>query len=70
MKSPLKIARHRARLTAYALADLAGTTEPRIYQLERGRFRPRPDEARGLALALGEPAETLFPGGIQEGGEL
>jgi transcriptional regulator with XRE-family HTH domain len=69
MKRPLKNERQRARMTALQLADAACTTEQRIYALERGRFRPRPDEARGLALVLGEPVETLFPGGIQpEGG--
>jgi transcriptional regulator with XRE-family HTH domain len=69
MATQLKIARTAAGMTALELARAAGTTENRLFQIERGRFRPRPDEARGLALVLGEPVETLFPGGIQpEGG--
>ncbi len=69
MSTQLKIARTAAGMTALELARAAGTSENRLFQIERGRFRPRPDEARGMALVLGESVETLFPGGIQpEGG--
>jgi transcriptional regulator with XRE-family HTH domain len=66
--TPLKIARHRARLSALALADKAETTEPRVYALERGRYRPHTDEAERLATALGTTVADLFPGGTQPGG--
>jgi DNA-binding XRE family transcriptional regulator len=59
--TPMRAARNAAKLTAIQLADVAGTTEDRVYQIERGRFRPRPDEARRLALALGTDTDHLFP---------
>jgi ribosome-binding protein aMBF1 (putative translation factor) len=63
--TPLRTARLRAGLSAISLAGLSGTTEPRIYQLERRRFRPRNDEAHRLAQALGLPVNELFPDGVQ-----
>jgi transcriptional regulator with XRE-family HTH domain len=62
---PLRTARLRAGLSAIALAMRAGTTEPRIFSLERRRFRPRHDEAYRLAQVLGLPVNELFPDGVQ-----
>ena len=63
----LKTARMRAGLTALRLAELTagGTTENRLFQLERGRFKPRAAEAAALARALGLSVEELFPLGTQ-----
>ena len=68
MTTPLRAARLEARYTALELAEAAATTENRLFQLERGRFRPRPDEARQLAVALNRDVQDLFPGGIQKRG--
>ncbi|HMP71772.1 MAG TPA: helix-turn-helix transcriptional regulator [Kiritimatiellia bacterium] len=71
VKSELKQARIESGLTALQLAEIAGTNEARIYQVERGRFRPRPDEAQRLADVLRIPVESLFPNGVQtKGGPL
>lgn len=67
VRSPMRSARTELGITALDLAEMCGTTEPRVYMLERGRFRPRPDEAVNLARVLGVDVEDLFPGGIQEG---
>ena len=67
MTTALRKARQRAGLTAIQLAEAAGTTETRVYSCERGRFRPRPDEARRLALALGADPVEMFPGVFREG---
>lgn len=64
-ESPLRAARLQLGLTAYQLALKAGTTEPRIFMLERRRFRPRHDEGRRLAAVLKLPVNDLFPDGIQ-----
>lgn len=61
----LKFEREQKRMTALQLAQAAGTSENRIYQLERGRFRPRALEAAALADVLQTPAEILFPDGVQ-----
>ena len=63
----LKAERLRAGLTGLRLAELpkGGTTENRLFQLERGRFKPRAAEAAALARALGLDVETLFPEGTQ-----
>jgi len=68
IRTPLKRARLQAGLSAIQLADIASTTENRLYQLERGRFRPRPAEAAGLAAALNQELSKLFPSGVQEQG--
>lgn len=65
-REPLKDARRTAGLTAVRCAELAGTTEPRLYQLERQRFRPRREEAHRLSEVLNVPVKMLFPNGIQE----
>jgi len=57
----LRDARIASGLTALELADIAGTTEMRVYSVERGRFRPRPGEARRLAVALGANPAEMFP---------
>ena len=63
----LKAARLRAGLTALRLAELTegGTTENRLFQLERGRFKPRAAEAAALARVFGLAVEALFPEGTQ-----
>ena len=48
-------------LSALDLALDAGTSEMRIYAIERGRCTPGRDEAEALARALGMKSETLFP---------
>ena len=63
---PLKDARIAAGLTALRCAYQAGTTEQRIYQIERRRFRPHEDEALRLSFLLDVPVRNLFPDGTQE----
>lgn len=65
----LRQQRIRAGLSAFKLAEMAGTTEIRVYHIERARYRPRRVEAEGLARALKKPVAVLFPEGFQpEGG--
>ena len=62
MKNQLAIDLRTAKgLTALALAEAAQTSEPRIYNIERGRHRPRPDEARRWAAVLEVEPGVLFP---------
>ena len=68
MNSEIREARKAAGLYAWQLAEAAGTTENRYYQIERGRMRPRPDEGRRLAVALGRDAAALFPDGFNDRG--
>jgi transcriptional regulator with XRE-family HTH domain len=61
--------RIRAGLSAFRLAEMAGTTEIRVYHIERARYRPRKEEAEGFSRALKRPVPVLFPQGCQpEGG--
>lgn len=53
--------RIRAGLTAIALAEKAGTTEFRIFAIERRRFNPRPEEAQRIADILRVQLSELFP---------
>ena len=48
-------------LTAIALAEMSGTSEGRIFAIERGRFRPRPNEGAATAHALNQQPQRLFP---------
>jgi transcriptional regulator with XRE-family HTH domain len=64
----LRQARMKARLTAFALAERAESKEGRIYAFERGRHRPKRDEALRISAVLGERADDLFPDVFQEGG--
>lgn len=57
----LRQARTKAGLTAFALAERTASKEGRIYAFERGRHRPRRDEALRISAVLGERAEDLFP---------
>lgn len=57
----LKNARRAAGLTALRLSELSGIAEQKIYAVERGRYRPRRDEALTWAAALAMPPETAFP---------
>ena len=61
----LRQQRIRAGLSAFQLAEMAGTTEIRVYHIERSRYRPRRVEAEGFARALKKPVATLFPDGVQ-----
>lgn len=57
----LRQARIEAGLTAFALAERAASKEGRIYAFERGRHRPKRDEAIRISAALGKRAKDLFP---------
>lgn len=57
----LRKAREMVGLSAYALAQKAGTLEGRIFAFERQRFRPKSEEARRIAEALGTSVEDIFP---------
>ena len=61
----LRQQRLRAGLSAFQLAERAGTTEIRVYHIERARYRPRRDEAEGFSRALKKPVAALFPNGVQ-----
>lgn len=65
---PLRDARIKARLTALALAEGADSKEGRIYNFERGRHNPRPDEARRICAVLGVEPEVIFPELFGKGG--
>lgn len=66
----LRQQRIRAGLSAFKLAEMAGTTEIRVYHIERARYRPRRVEAEGFSRALKKPVPVLFPDGCQpEGGK-
>ena len=67
MTTELRRARQNRGWTAIHLADLAETTESRVFAVERSRFRPRPDEARRLAAALGADPVEMFPSVFGEG---
>ncbi len=57
-------ARNRRRalgLTALGLAEIAHLTEEKVYQVERGRYNPTPEEGRRWAAALGVDAGEIFP---------
>jgi putative transcriptional regulator len=62
MQNNLRLFRTSGGHTAKKLADLAGSEEMRIYFIERGRFRPRLEEATRLASALNSTVDQLFPG--------
>ncbi len=64
----LRQQRIRAGLSAFKLAEMAGTTEIRVYHIERSRYRPRRVEAEGFARALKKPIAVLFPDGCQPEG--
>lgn len=57
----LRKARVAAGLSAYALAQKAGTLEGRVFAFERQRFHPKPAEAFRIAKALGSSVEDVFP---------
>lgn len=61
MREKLKAFRKADKLTALALGERAGTTEPRIYAFERGRQRPHIDEAIRIAAALRVAPVEIFP---------
>jgi len=57
----LKAARRLLGLTALELGDRAGVTEEKVFQVERGRYRPTREEAIRWADALSMPREVAFP---------
>ena len=57
----LKTARRQLGLTALELGDRAGVTEEKVFQVERGRYRPTREEAIRWADVLSIPRETAFP---------
>ncbi len=61
MRENLKTMRIASGLTALEMAQLADTTEARIYAFERGRNRPRVNEAIMIAAVFGVSAAELFP---------
>jgi len=63
--SAMQDRRNKAGLTAYAIAQQIGTNETRVYAIERGRYRPKKDEAARIAKALGCAVVDIFPHGVQ-----
>ena len=61
MTNSLKAARVAAGMTAFALANAAGTREPRIYSFERERYNPSLSEAKAIAKVLCLNPAELFP---------
>ncbi|MGD1154034.1 MAG: helix-turn-helix transcriptional regulator [Syntrophales bacterium] len=62
----LREARFFKRMNQYQLAISAGMHQSRISLIEKGYARPRPDEKKRLAQALGAKPEDLF---LSEGDE-
>ena len=56
----LKTARRQRGMTAFELAQEIGTTENRVYGIERGRYRPDADLALRWAAALGLNPDEAF----------
>lgn len=61
----LKHHRVKAGLSAFQLAEMAGSSEMRVYFVERQRYRPRRAEAEGFARVLKTTVQKLFPDGVQ-----
>ena len=61
MMTELRRARQAAGKTALQLAQDAGATESRVYQLERLRGRVRLQEAESFAAVLQTSPDMLFP---------
>lgn len=57
----LKTARRQRGMTAFELAQMIGTTENRVYGIERGRYSPDADLAIRWAAALGMNPDEAFP---------
>jgi DNA-binding XRE family transcriptional regulator len=57
----LKEARKTKGLTAIALSAATGIKEEKIYQVERGRYRPKRGEALTWAAVLGLRPGVAFP---------
>ena len=60
-RTELKARRLAHGMTALKLALATGSTEGRLYALERGRGNPSRDEAEAIGRALGVRADSLFP---------
>jgi transcriptional regulator with XRE-family HTH domain len=60
-RTELKARRLAHGMTALKLALATGSTEGRLYALERGRGNPSRDEAEAIGRALGVKPETVFP---------
>ncbi len=60
-RTELKARRLAHGMTALKLALATGSTEGRLYALERGRGNPSREEAEAIGRALGVKPETVFP---------
>ena len=60
-RTELKARRLAHGMTALKLALATGSTEGRLYALERGRGNPSREEAEAIGRALGVNPETVFP---------
>lgn len=70
MNELLKKKRLEAGMSALRLAQLSDSQEMRIYNFERGRFLPRPDEALRISGVLGADPRKLFPGLVERLNEM
>jgi DNA-binding XRE family transcriptional regulator len=57
----LKTARRQRGMTAFELAQMIGTTENRVYGIERGRYSPDTDLALRWAASLDLNPGEAFP---------
>lgn len=57
--SELRAARKAKRLSLESLAEMVGISTSQLSRFESGKRRPRLDEAKALAFALGVPLEQL-----------
>lgn len=57
----LSTARRAAGMAAVDLGERINMTEQRVFDIERGRYRPRRDEALTWSAALGMKPEVAFP---------
>lgn len=62
----LREQRVKAGLSAFRLAVEAGSSEIRVFHIERDRYRPRRTEAEGFARVLKKSVSMLFPDGVQD----
>lgn len=57
----IKDARQAKGWTALDLGERINQSEEHVYQVERGRYRPKPNEAAAWAEALGLTPAIAFP---------
>ncbi len=61
MREHLKSLRKAKGYTAQKLGELCGIKEEKVYQVERGRYKPTEDEAVRWAKVLGVEEAVAFP---------